>query len=216
MEQRSKEWHEIRRGKFAASEIYKLIGTGKTPSKFGKELSDWTDTAQAYIMSKVAETFSDQDHEISSPAMCWGVEHESEARAYYEGIFNEEVEEVGFVLWARNTSAGCSPDGIISARNRGIEIKCPYTLNAHLESFLINTNEQFHARKPEYYWQVQSSMLFTGYDAWDFISYHPYFHKNKRITCIEILPDPVAFQVITERIMAAVEVRDKLIKEIEL
>lgn len=216
MEQRTEEWLAIRRGRFTASEIYKLIGTGKTPSKFGVSLDDWTETAQSYIMQKVSEMFSDQDHELSTPVIRWGIEHEAEARAYYEGIFGEEVDEVGFVLWPKNTAAGCSPDGIIQARRRGIEIKSPYTLNAHLESFLIRTNEEFHRRKPEYYWQVQASMLFTGYDAWDFVSYHPYFHKSKRITCIEILPDKEAFRILEERIAAAVEVRDKLVKEVQL
>lgn len=215
MEQRSQEWREIRRGKFTASEIYKLMGTGAKPSKFGPSLSDWTDTAQGYIMSKVAELYAEQDQDITSREMQWGADHESEARAYYEGVFGETVDEVGFLLWPKNTSCGCSPDGLIMQKNRGIEIKCPFTLTAHIESFLIKDNDSFKAYKPNYYWQVMSSLLFTGFDSWDFVSYHPYFKADKRLSCIEIVPDMEVFMAISERLDAAVSVRDSIIKEIQ-
>ena len=215
MEQRTREWMEIRRGKFTASEIYKLIGTGVKPSKFGDKLSDWTDTAQGYILSKVAEYFSEQDQEITSREMQWGTEHEPEARAYYEGVFEEEVEEIGFLLWPKNNICGCSPDGLIMAKNRGIEIKCPYTLNAHIESFLIKDNATFKSYKPNYYWQVMSSLLFTGFSSWDFVSYHPFFKADKRLTAIEILPCESDFEILRERLQAATIVRENLIREIE-
>ena len=218
MEQRTEEWLKIRRGKFTASEIHKLIGTGAKPSKFGESLTDWTDTAQNYILAKVAEAFSTQDHELSTVEIRWGVEHEGEARAYYEGVFEEEVEEVGFILWPANTNAGCSPDGLVVTKpgmpSRGIEIKCPYSLNSHLESFLIKSNADFKLYKPQYYWQVMSSMLFTGYDSWDFVSYHPFFKPERRLTAVEILADQDAFKTLEERINAAVIVRDKIIDEI--
>ena len=213
VKQRSADWMKVRRGKFTASEIWKLIGTGVKPSKFGENLTDWTDTAQNYILSKVAESFSDQDHELSTAEIRWGNEHEPEARAYYEGIFKEEIEEVGFILWPKNINAGCSPDGLVK-EVRGIEIKCPYSLNSHMESFLIKSNADFKIYKPQYFWQVQSSMLFTGYTTWDFISYHPFFKPERRITCIEILADQEAHVTLAQRIEAAVIVRDKIINEI--
>ena len=216
VKQRSQDWLKLRRGKFTASEIYKLIGTGKTPSKFGNNLSDWPETAQTYIKSKVAECFSEQSQEVTSVEMRWGIEQESIARAYYEGVFQEEVEEIGFILWPKNTLCGCSPDGIVKGKNRGIEIKCPYNLEPHLESLLIRSNDEFRAMKPMYYWQVMSSMLFSGYPAWDFVSYHPFFNKDKRITSIEIIPDDAAFSILGERLEAAVHVRNELIKQINL
>ena len=216
MEQRTQEWREIRRGRFTASEIHKLIGTGVKPSKFGEKLSDWTDTAQNYILSKVAEYFSEQDQEITSREMQWGTDHEPEARAYYEGVFKEQVEEVGFILWPANPLCGCSPDGIVISKNRGIEIKCPFTLNAHIESFLIKDNTTFKSYKPQYYWQVMSSLLFTGFDSWDFVSYHPFFKPDKRLTSIEILPCIADFEMLKERLQAATIVRENLIREIEL
>jgi hypothetical protein len=214
--QKSQDWLKLRRGKFTASELYKLIGTGQKPSKFGDRLEDWTDTAATYIKSKVAETFSDQSQEITSVEMRWGVEHEPVARAYYEGVFGEEVEEVGFILWPKDQNCGCSPDGLVKGKHRGIEIKCPYNLEPHIEAFLIQNNDDFKAMKPMYYWQVMASMLFSGLSAWDFVSYHPYFHPDKRIVSIEILSDSEAFSILTERLLAAVKVRDELIRQINL
>lgn len=207
--QRTDEWKAIRRGRFTASQIHRLMG-----KKFGNDLSDWTDTAATYIMEVVSQTFTDQDHELSTPAIRWGNDHEPVARAYYEGYYNEQVEEVGFIMWPKNTAAGCSPDGIVIGKNRGIEIKCPYTIKAHMEAFMIENNADFLRLKPDYYYQCMSSMLFTGYPAWDFVSYHPFFKQNQRMTCIEIVADPAAFDMIEQRLNAAVIVRDKLIERI--
>lgn len=216
VKQRTEDWLKLRRGKFTASEIYKLIGTGKNPSKFGNNLSDWAETAQTYIKSKVAEYFSEQSQDVTSVEMRWGIEQEPVARAYYEGVFVEEIEEIGFILWPENNLCGCSPDGLVKGKDRGIEIKCPYNLEPHLEALLIRSNDEFKAMKPMYYWQVMSSMLFTGYNVWDFVSYHPYFNKDKRITSIEIVSDESAFLILKERLLSAIHVRNELIKQVNL
>ena len=215
MEQRTAEWLEIRKGRLTSSEIYKLIGTGKKPGSFGRQLSDWPDTAQSYILSKAAQNFTTAEQEISSVEMRWGVEHEPEARATYEGVFGSEVEEVGFILWAKNNAAGCSPDGLVVKENRGLEIKCPFNTVNHAEGLLLKTNQDLKDYKPQYYWQVMSSLLFTGFERWDFVSYHPFFVPKYRISCIEILPDKSAFEMLEERISAAVEVRDQIIERIK-
>jgi putative phage-type endonuclease len=214
--QKSQDWLTLRRGKFTASEIYKLIGTGQKPSKFGDKLDDWTDTAATYIKQKVAECFSDQSQELKTRATDWGIEHEPEARAYYEGVFGEEVEDIGFILWPKDPTCGCSPDGIVKGKNRGIEIKTPFELEPHLESFLIRSNDEFKAMKPQYYWQVMASMMFSGLPCWDFVSYHPFFYPNRRISSIEIIADPVAFAILEDRLTAAVFVRNELIKQVNL
>lgn len=147
---------------------------------------------------------------------CNGEQITNRSKAYYEGVFKEQVEEVGFILWPANPLCGCSPDGIVTSKNRGIEIKCPFTLNAHIESFLIKDNTTFKSYKPQYYWQVMSSLLFTGFDSWDFVSYHPFFKPDKRLTSIEILPCIADFEMLKERLQAATIVRENLIREIEL
>lgn len=207
--QRTDDWLKLRRGKFTASEIHKLMDV-----KFGDESKDWTIKSQNYILDKVAESFSDQSQPVTSVEIRWGIEHEPYGLAHYEAIFDEEIEEIGFILWSENVECGCSPDGSVKGKARGVELKCPYTLKAHLESFLIRTNADFKKRKPQYYWQVMSSMMFCKYDAWDFVSYHPYFKPEQRVSCIEIVRDNAEFKYMKKRLNAAVLLRDKLIKEI--
>jgi len=209
VKQRSQDWIELRRGKFTASEIHKLMG-----KSFGETLDKWTGTAQTYIMEKVAESFSTESQPLSSIEIRWGNENEPFGKAHYELIFGEEIEDIGFVLWSKNKECGCSPDGFVKGKNRGMELKCPYTLKSHIESFFINTNEQFKASKTNYYWQVMSSMMFTGYREWDFVSFHPYFKPEQRLSCIEIIADDKEFTFLAERLQAAVITRDKLIEQI--
>lgn len=211
MEQRSKDWQEIRRGRFTASEIHKLMG-----KDCGENLTDWPKTAQTYILSKVAETFAEPMPEAKSNSLSWGIEHEDEAKAYYEALYKEEIENIGFVIWPENKDCGCSPDGIVKGKLKGLEVKCPFTLESHLEAFMIDTNKDFKKLKPEYYWQVQSSMLFLNYQTWDFVSYHPNFNKETRISCIEIIRDDKDIDLLKERLKLATKVKNSLVAKIKL
>ena len=210
VKQRSQDWHELRRGKFTSSEIHKLMC-----SKFGAELKDWSQTAQNYILEKVAETFSDQSQPITSKEIAWGIEHEPIGLAHYEAVFSETIQEIGFVLWPKNTACGCSPDGNVEGKLKGIELKCPYTLRSHIENLMIRTNAELKQRKPANYWQVMSSMMFCNYDAWDFVSFHPFFKPEQRICAVEILRNDKEFAYLAERLNAAVKLRDKLIQKIK-
>ena len=207
VKQRSQDWHEIRRGRFTASGLYALMG-----QKFGSDLDDWTVTAQGYIIEKVAESFSTEDHEPSTKETRWGIEHEPTALAHYEAVFETEIDEIGFVLWSELPQCGCSPDGIVK-NERGIEIKCPYTLRRHAEHLLIRSNEQLKKQRPQYYYQIMSSMMFTGYNRWDFVSFHPFFKPEHRLSCVEITADYKEFEYMAVRLRAAVELLDKLINE---
>jgi len=210
VKQRTTDWLKLRRGKFTSSEIHKLMGV-----KFGDNLSDWTATAQNYILEKVAETFSDQSQPLTSKEIAWGLEHEPIGIAHYEGVFGETIEEIGFVLWSENTACGCSPDGVVLINDRGIELKCPYTLKSHIINLMIRSNADFKRQKPDNYWQVMSAMMFCKFDAWDFVSFHPYFKPEQRLACIEIVRDDAEFEYMKQRLHAAVKLRDKLIKEIK-
>ena len=65
MEQRSEEWYEIRRGKFTASNIHKLMGV----KGLGK-------TGLTYIDEVVADMLSDEseDERFENKAMRWGAD----------------------------------------------------------------------------------------------------------------------------------------------
>lgn len=178
MDQRTKEWFESRCGRFTGSEIHNLCG---------KSL---TQTAMSYIIKKVAEEMTGNVETIrESEAMKWGTYHEPIARSLYEQIENIKVDEAGFV--ELNKHAGMSPDGIIPALKKGIEIKCPFTAHEHVKHILCFTPIELKTTKPEYYWQCLMGLLVFDYESWDFISYNPNFKGVDKMAILNIKRDEV-------------------------
>lgn len=153
--QRSDEWHALRRGIPTASSFSKLI----TPT--GKPCS----SAQGYINQLIAERISGQIEETYvSQAMQYGIDHESNAVAWYELISDKDVLPVGFCT-NEEKSYGCSPDGFVDGTLNGIEIKCP-TSAIHV-SYLRENKVP-----PQYIPQIQGCMWILGSESWDFVSWH--------------------------------------------
>ncbi len=93
-----------------------------------------------------------------------GINMEEEARAAYEFITGNKVSTTGVVYQDESRLVGCSPDGLMS--KKGLEIKCPSPI-IHLAYLLQGVIPK------KYQPQVQGSMWVTGYNRWDFMSYHP-------------------------------------------
>lgn len=153
--QGSKSWFDARVGKVSASCFSKIItSTGKKSTQY-----------KGYMNGLIAEIAMGRKIEThQSEAMKRGTELEEEARQAYEFITSEEVKEVGMVFKNEDRFISCSPDGLMD--KKGLEIKCPNP-GTHIKYLLEN-------RLPvDYVPQVQGSMLVTGLDKWDFMSYHP-------------------------------------------
>jgi len=94
-------------------------------------------------------------------AMQWGTETEPEAREFFEGRYDLEVEQTGFILHPEMDYAGASPDGLIGA-DAIIEIKCPttktmlQTLNDNLpdERYVLQCQWQMACTNSRYAWLV--------------------------------------------------------------
>lgn len=157
MEQRSDEWHRVRGVIPTASKFDKIITpTGKagSPAIYMNELlANWLAGGKA-----------DSEDGFQSEWMLRGVETEDEAIAWYEMSVNE-VERVGFCL-RDDEQAGCSPDALLLNYERGLELKCPKA-STHVQ-YLLDQK-----LPTKYIPQVQGSMWVTGFDSWDFLSYHP-------------------------------------------
>ena len=99
IEQNSEEWHRVRLGLPTASTFSQLLakGEGKSRRALMRRL------AGEIITGEPGETFR-------SSSMDRGHEMESEARAFYSLMADNEPRLVGFV---RNEIAGCSPDALI-------------------------------------------------------------------------------------------------------
>lgn len=153
--QRSPEWYSIRCGVPTASNFDKIITTKGEPSKQMKKYLH--KTAGEHITEVAEETYQ-------NAAMVRGCEMEAEARALYEVITGEIVQEVGFCM-DDSERYGCSPDGLVG-KDGILEIKCP-AIATHVGYLLDNK------LPTEYFQQVQGSLLVTGRHWIDFMSYYP-------------------------------------------
>jgi hypothetical protein len=155
-EQGTPEWLAARLGKPSASMFSKLITMTGKPSA----------SADAYINQLLGERLTGKSEpHYTSEAMILGTEREPLARADYEFISGNKVDQVGFIL-DDSESYGCSPDGLIG-EDGGLEIKCP----AQTTQAGYWRDKQSGVKK--YYQQIQGCMWVTGRKWWDFFSYHP-------------------------------------------
>jgi hypothetical protein len=155
-EQGTDAWLAARLGKPSASCFSKLITMTGKPSA----------SADAYINQLLGERLTGKSEpHYTSEAMILGSEREPLARADYEFITGNKVDQFGFIL-DDSQSYGCSPDGLIGD-DGGLEVKCP----AQTTQAGYWRDKQSGVKK--YYQQIQGCMWVTGRKWWDFFSYHP-------------------------------------------
>ena len=203
MEQRSEEWYEIRRGKFTASNIHKLMGV----KGLGK-------TGLTYIDEVVADMLSDEseDERFENKAMRWGADWEPVAAAWYAKAFNKELEERGFVLYSKD--AGASPDRLIVDEKKGIEIKCPFNRANHLKHLKLNDASELKAECPEYYWQIMFNILCCDYESWDFVSFDPRYREDLKLFALEVKRNNEDCRLLEQRLGEAIEIKSNILKSI--
>lgn len=188
-EQGTQEWLAARVGRPSASQFHKLVTSKGKPST----------SADKYIDLMISERLTGRSEPIFvTDAMRRGTDLEPEARAYYELVTGNEVEEVGFIL-DNSGEFGCSPDGLVG--DGGLEIKCPAAHN-HVE----------WARKKvcpsKHFAQVQGCMWITDRKWWDFMSYHP----DMKPFIVRVERDEEFITQLAVQVKAAV---DEIISEVE-
>lgn len=206
IEQRSDEWFAIRRGKFTASQIYRLMGI----KGLGK-------TGETYVMECVTEELGGRIPSFETKAMEHGTLTEPFARNFYEAYFLVEVEEQPFFIAEWCDQAGCSPDGIVKYNGEewGIEIKCPMNPVNHLEYLLLKDKYDLKKEYPNHYWQVQMAMAVTNIPYWDFISYHEGFEDNLRMAYLRVSRNEEDIELLKSRIAEAVKMKNEIIERIK-
>lgn len=155
-EQLSEQWFQEKLGKPSASNASKIITNNGKPSK--QREGYLYELVSQRLSGKHEETYSNRNMEI-------GIEREEESRNLYEMLHEVEVEEVGVVYPNEKKEYLCSPDGIIN-REYGLEMK--NVIGKTQVKYLVKGE-----LPPEYFSQVQMSMLVTGFKRWDFFSYFP-------------------------------------------
>lgn len=159
-EQGSIAWLQTRLGVITASEVSKAI------AKPG------TDTRNTYMCQLVAEVATGVVEEINSKYVDWGRLNEKAARASYEFENDCKIQSVGFIFKDDSFREGASLDGIISEKNKIVEIKAPYNPTNYIK-FLVDDKI-----KPEYQYQYQFQMRVTGADVADFVQFDPRMKVN--------------------------------------
>lgn len=195
MEQSSPEWHEIRLGKVTASKFSAVMagGKGKTRLAYMRQLAAEKLTGESQV------TFSNQNMENGSIL-------ESEAREYYESVFNVKVKQVGFV--AMNNKIGCSPDGFVGKCGL-VEIKCVLPAT-QIATILGGGMPSVHSP------QVQGQLWVTGRTWCDFVSYCPAI-KSRPFFCVRIYRDLTYFEeILSPAIIKFTKELRKMLKEINV
>jgi hypothetical protein len=182
LEQGSVEWLKARLGVITASYAHDLVPTiteteAVLSKKDGKVLHPVKRTVkfrqarQTYLNQLIAEVCTGKGEELNAKALSWGKENEAAARAAYQFESGEKVLDAGFI-YGFDKRVGCSPDGLIAGRNKGLELKCPYSSDTHI-AFLTQG-----IIKDEYLTQCQWSMWVAGFDSWAFASFDPRMKKH--------------------------------------
>lgn len=161
VEQGSRAWHAVRRGRPTASQFHRIITPGTLkPSK----------QSEAYMLELLAERFTalppeDDQGGITTHLMQRGTDLEPKAAEFYELTNGVELQVVGFMT-TDDGRYGCSIDRLVSPDGI-LEIKCPGP-KRHIENLLAG-----HGIGTKYRLQQQGQMLVAERDWCDGISYHP-------------------------------------------
>lgn len=172
VEQGTKEWLDLRKGKITGTRLKQLMGANQM---------DLVDEI-------VAELFSDEIIEAyKSKAMERGTEFEPIAKkSYKKETFTSKIHEVGFCISDKYPFLGLSPDGWVGS-NGAIEIKCPNT-DTHVKRIRQNKIPA------EYFYQIVCYFIVNEDLDWlDFVSFDDRFKEQplfiKRVTREELRSD---------------------------
>lgn len=167
------EWLAERCGCVTASRIADILATTKSGPSASRA---------NYAAQLVAERLTGTvEPSFSNAAMQWGTETEPLARAEYEIMTGEMVEQVGFIRHPVLKMAGASPDGLVGSEGL-IEIKCPNTAT-HIDYLLAGKVVAKYI--PQMAWQI----ICTGRKWCDFVSYDPRMPEGLRIFKVRYAPE---------------------------
>jgi len=196
-EQRSKEWYEMRRGRFTASEIHKLMGV--------KGLGE---TGTTYCFEKAVEIVFgiDEEEDFTSWDMKRGIELEPKAFAKFKELKSKEGIEVKESFFFPYTDdAGASPDAIVG-HDACEETKCPRS-----KKFFRLVAKGFEAIDKEYVWQMQMQMLASNSQRCHFFNYIV-FKDQEMWHEIIVDRDEAMISLIKERLEPAVKLRNEFVQ----
>jgi len=165
-EQGSDEWLESRLAKLTGSIVGAIM-----PGKTGKK-PDWSKLKYTKAVQEMAGV--DESKPIPPANADWGHYWEPFACEAYTEKTGTELIESGLITSSFNEYVATSPDRIAADDSLVLEVKCPMTMEKHLQyidkSPVLNLSSV--ALEKNYYWQVRHHMLCTGIKVCDWASFH--------------------------------------------
>lgn len=163
MKQRSRQWFLERLGKVTASNIFRIMGSGKLYQTYKSDIVceqflKICDPENAFELLMACR-------QTPNANMQWGIDNEDMARSAYSIATNAYITQCGLILHPTIPNAGASPDGLVGDHGL-VEIKCPTTAT-HMRFIVDQTID------PKYYTQMQFQMACTQRQWCDFVSYDP-------------------------------------------
>ena len=183
--QGSTEWLQSRMGKVTASRVADVVAKTKSgPS-----------TSRANYLTELAleRITGTRQESFSSTAMQWGTDTEPLARAAYESVTGELVDEVAMIDHPTIAMSGASPDGLVGT-NGLLEIKCPNSAT-HMDTLLSG--------KPaaKYITQMMWQMACTGRAWCDFASFDPRFPQHLQLFVVRVMRDDVMVKSLEKEVI---------------
>lgn len=201
MLQRTNEWFELRRGRFTASQISRLLGK--------ETLQRTKDSIDNYAFEKAVESiYGHIEDDFISYDMQRGIELEPLAFNRFKELKAFEFIDVEqCVFYPFGNHAGASPDGIVSD-NSILEIKCPK--RNKFFKIVANGIDEIDS---SYIAQMQMQMMCTNTNKSYFFNYYieegiEFWHE------IIINRDEEMIQLIKDRIILASEIKNNYIEKI--
>lgn len=176
IEQGSPEWFAVRAGIPTASEFHRIVKPGgevrykKNGDPYKSSAGELADGRWTYLYELATERLLGESKQ-SLDGLQWverGKMLEPDAVSHYEFTRSRKTAKAGFIT-PDHAKWGCSPDRLVIGADTdplgGLEIKCP-SAPKHLEYFIDGPGTNYRC-------QVQGCLLTSGFEFWDFQSYHP-------------------------------------------
>lgn len=214
------EWHLDRKGRFSASQAWKLFSNGGN-EMFGR--GAWT-----YIQDRAVDMLTkpwERPWIDEVDSILHGRAHEYPAYArYIQETRNFSVKYLGdlypiFIthpdfpdeFGGTPDAADITDDGSVVM---GVEIKCPKDPIKHMERLLWKNQWDIKEAYPLCYAQIQSLLMITGAPEWHFVSYDERQKLNRtQIVIIPVSPDKNFQSNLTIRLKQAIKEKYKIISE---
>lgn len=149
-------WHQLRKTRITASIAHDVVRTCRS---------------KRFATSFLTNHFLEKP--IFSKAIKWGLANEDNALKMYCGLMGENFSKCGTTIDTDRNYISATPDGISKAKDRIVEIKCPYSVRherpetvEYLSSGKLKTTHR-------YYTQMQIQMHVTKVHTCDFIVWTP-------------------------------------------